>query len=139
MVRARGAPRALGRQIGEAAALQIRQMLTSYRELIESNRPRLNLGWAEAVLQARKYGRYAVGGHMEELHGMAEGAGALNVSEAGEAGAPCTRETLHHGGRIDCSTALAMADQHRVASGSIGRLMNLLGIRIRNCQLGCFQ
>ncbi len=76
MVRARGAPRALGRQIGEAAALQIRQMLTSYRELIESNRPRLNLGWAEAVLQARKYGRYALGGHMEELHGMAEGAGA---------------------------------------------------------------
>jgi hypothetical protein len=65
-------------------------------------------------------------------------AGILNVVESAEAGAACTKQTLHPGGRIDCSTALAMADELEVDSRVIGRLMNLLGIRIRNCQLGCF-
>jgi hypothetical protein len=71
---------------------------------------------------------------------VVEGAtGTLNVVESAEAGAACTKQTLHPGGRIDCSTALAMADELRVDSRVVGKLMNLLGIRIRNCQLGCFQ
>ena len=89
VVRARGTPRALGRQIGEAAAPLIQHMLIGYRELIETNQPRLKLSWAKAVLQARKYARFALGGHLEELRGMAEGAGAelddlmaLNCMEA---------------------------------------------------------
>lgn len=68
-----------------------------------------------------------------------DGAGTLNVSAGGTDPAPCTKQVLHPGGRIDCSTALSMAEELRTDSRSIGRLMNLLGIRIRNCQLGCFQ
>lgn len=67
------------------------------------------------------------------------GHGWLNILEADEPGRPCDRRTLHVKGRIDCSTALALADETRVASRSVGRLMNLLEIRIGNCQLGCFQ
>jgi hypothetical protein len=70
---------------------------------------------------------------------VAEGAGALNVAADSKAGAPCTLGVLHPGGRIDCSIALALADRSGAPSEAIGRLMNLLGIRIRNCQLGCFQ
>ena len=71
---------------------------------------------------------------------LVEGAtGMLNIVDAAEAGAACTKQTLHPGGRIDCSTALAMAEELRTDSRVIGKLMNLLGIRIRNCQLGCFQ
>jgi len=89
VVRARGAPRLRGRQIGEAAAPLIQQMLIGYRELIETNQDRLKLGWAGAVAQSRKYAHYALENYLEELHGMAEGAGAelddllaLNCMEA---------------------------------------------------------
>jgi isopenicillin-N N-acyltransferase-like protein len=47
-------------------------------ELLRSSRERLKLRWAGAVLQARKYHPYAAEGagqYLEELEGMAEGAG----------------------------------------------------------------
>jgi len=69
----------------------------------------------------------------------ADGAGELTVVEAEGPESACDRRRLHAGGRIDCATALALAEERRVPSESIGRLMNLLGIRIRNCQLGCFR
>ena len=49
VVRARGSPRARGRQIGEAAAPLILRMLGSYRELIEASRPRINTAPAKAT------------------------------------------------------------------------------------------
>jgi len=89
VVRARGAARVRGRQIGESAAPLILQMLTAYRELIETSQDRLKLSWPAAVAQARRYASYAPDDYMEELHGMAEGAGAalddllvLNCAEA---------------------------------------------------------
>ena len=89
VVRARGAPRVRGRQIGEAAAPLIRQMLATYRLLIETSQDRLKLSWPAAVAQSRKYASHAPDNYMEELHGMAEGAGAalddlmvLNCAEA---------------------------------------------------------
>jgi isopenicillin-N N-acyltransferase-like protein len=78
LVRARGAPRQLGRQIGEAAAPTIRRMAENYRQLLRSSRDRLKLRWEGALLQARKYHPYAAEGarpYLEELEGMAEGAG----------------------------------------------------------------
>ncbi|MGH2619460.1 MAG: C45 family autoproteolytic acyltransferase/hydrolase [Anaerolineales bacterium] len=89
VVRARGAPRVRGRQIGEAAAPFIQQMVTTYRLLIEGSQDRLKLSWAAAVSQSRKYSRYALDSYMEELRGMAEGANVslddllmLNCAEA---------------------------------------------------------
>src|SRR3990172_3400963 len=78
LIRARGGPREMGRQIGEAAAPTIRRMQENYRELLRSSRERLKLRWAGAVLQARKYHPYAAEGagqYLEELEGIAEGAG----------------------------------------------------------------
>lgn len=69
---------------------------------------------------------------------VAEGTGTLNIRDATEGADAANRAELRAGGRIDCSTALAMAEELRADSRSIGRLLNLLGIRIRNCQLGCF-
>jgi isopenicillin-N N-acyltransferase-like protein len=64
-------------------------MLTSYRQLIETSQDRLKLSWAEAVSHSRQYARFAPNTYLEELHGMAEGAGAelddllaLNCMEA---------------------------------------------------------
>jgi len=64
MIRARGAPRQLGRQIGEAAAPLNQQMLTTYRQLIEASQDRLKLSWAGAVAQSRKYAHYALKGYL---------------------------------------------------------------------------
>jgi hypothetical protein len=50
----------------------------------------------------------------------------------------CGPDILHPGGRIACSVALAMAGSLGVPGKKIGGLMNLLEIRIHDCQLGCF-
>jgi len=47
-------------------------------------------------------------------------------------------KTLHAGGWITCSTARAIAAQLKMDGRKMGRLLNLLNIRIRECQLGCF-
>jgi hypothetical protein len=50
----------------------------------------------------------------------------------------CTGLTLHPGGRIPCAVALAMAESCGVPGKTVGRLLNLLEIKVRDCQLGCF-
>lgn len=68
----------MGRQIGEACSPQIRQMLESYRGLINSSYERLRLNWERAILQARKYQPFVAEHtplYLQELEGMAEGAG----------------------------------------------------------------
>jgi hypothetical protein len=58
---------------------------------------------------------------------------------AAEPKSECTSELLHPGGRISCAAALAMADGHDQPRAVVGRLMDLLEIRIHSCQLGCFR
>lgn len=57
----------------------------------------------------------------------------------GPPAAECDLARLVPGGRITCSVALEMAEACHAPAGAIGRLMNLLGIKIRECQLGCFK
>lgn len=64
--------------------------------------------------------------------------GQLNLSEEAQP-AECDLERLVPGGRILCSIALEMAEVYHAPASSIGRLMNLLKIKIRDCRLGCFQ
>jgi len=45
---------------------------------------------------------------------------------------------LVHEGHLSCPDALALAARMNVAPGEIGRLCDQHGIRIVNCQLGCF-
>jgi hypothetical protein len=64
--------------------------------------------------------------------------GRLNLVETNDP-AQCDLTRLYPGGRILCSTALEMARIYSAPADSIGRLMNLLEIRIGECQLGCFR
>jgi len=45
---------------------------------------------------------------------------------------------LHSGGRISCAEAFKAAGLLRMERGDMGRLLNLLEIKIHSCQLGCF-
>lgn len=64
--------------------------------------------------------------------------GTINLVEQDREGI-CSLEHLVPGGKILCPTALEMAEKYHVSPGSIGRLMNLLQIKIHECQLGCFR
>jgi hypothetical protein len=39
---------------------------------------------------------------------------------------------------ISCAEALGIADTMNIAPIEVGKLCNELGIKIQNCQLGCF-
>jgi hypothetical protein len=39
---------------------------------------------------------------------------------------------------INCAEALGIADTMNIAPKEVGKLCNELGIKIQNCQLGCF-
>lgn len=65
-------------------------------------------------------------------------AGRLAILEEDPPGT-CTAGRLFPGGRVVCSTALEMAELYQAAPETIGRLMNLLNIKVRECQLGCFK
>ena len=41
-------------------------------------------------------------------------------------------------GRLSCASALALAEELRVAPLEVGKAANELGIKIVACQLGCF-
>ena len=41
--------------------------------------------------------------------------------------------------RIDCSEALAIARKHGIPAKEVGAACDHLGIKIQNCQLGCFE
>lgn len=64
--------------------------------------------------------------------------GRLNIAEEDPPGT-CTTERLIPGGRVVCATALEMAALYQAPPAAIGRLMNLLKIKVRECQLGCFK
>lgn len=40
--------------------------------------------------------------------------------------------------RISCKIALEIADENHISRQEMGRLLNKLKIKIRQCQLGCF-
>jgi len=50
-----------------------------------------------------------------------------------------TPNLLLAGGSIECSTAFQMAGRLGVRPRDIGKLADHLNVRIRGCQLGCFE
>ncbi len=40
--------------------------------------------------------------------------------------------------KISCKQALRIAEEEQVPSVTIGEMLNELGIKVANCQLGCF-
>jgi hypothetical protein len=50
----------------------------------------------------------------------------------------CSTSVLYPGGWISCDVALEMADKLTLKRSDIGKIINHLNIKIRNCSLGCF-
>lgn len=51
----------------------------------------------------------------------------------------CSVETLYSGGRIACAAALSLADRLGVPGRKVGRLLDLLNIKVEHCSLGLFE
>ena len=51
----------------------------------------------------------------------------------------CDSKILHADGKIPCSLAFEISEKIGISRKDFGKLMNLLGIRISACQLGCFK
>ena len=51
------------------------------------------------------------------------------------------RETLQRAaedGKIPCAKAFQIAEEFKITKKKVGEILNDLGIRIKQCQLGCF-
>jgi isopenicillin-N N-acyltransferase like protein len=118
LVEVSGTHREMGRQIGEACRPQVQHSIENARKLIDESYDQLELTWAGAQIQARKYLPFAEEQYLQyvnEMRGIAEGANvafddvvALNVMEA------VTTDALH----LTRCTSLAVNDE-RTADGHI--------------------
>ena len=69
---------------------------------------------------------------------VTEGDGAVEIVE-GAAGQQGSAGTLRAGGWIACATAFETAARLGITPRQLGPLLDELDIRIRACQLGCFE
>jgi hypothetical protein len=69
---------------------------------------------------------------------VTDGGGAVKVVQS-EAGRESTQTELHAGGSITCGLARDMAGKLGIKTREIGKLLNHLDIKIRACELGCFE
>jgi isopenicillin-N N-acyltransferase-like protein len=118
MIRVTGSHRNMGRQIGEAAAVQVRHSLDNARALMQSAYEHLQLTWEGAQIQSRKYLPFAQERYpkvVDELAGIAEGADVsfddLMVLNAMEA---VTTDALH----LTKCTSIGV-NQERTSNGHI--------------------
>ncbi len=51
----------------------------------------------------------------------------------------CSPETLYEGGWITCTNARTLARRLNILMWESGKLLDFLHIKIRDCELGCFQ
>ena len=50
----------------------------------------------------------------------------------------CDLKTIYCSGWIACETARALAGEIGISIGEMGKLLDHLDVKIRNCTLGCF-
>lgn len=108
----------MGRQIGEAARLQVEHSIENAHQLLQDAYDTLQLDWEGALIQARKYLPFAeerYPQYVDEIRGMAEGANVsfddLTVINAMEA---VTSDALH---LVKC-TSMAV-NQERTSNGTV--------------------
>jgi len=118
LVRVSGTHREMGRQIGEACRKQVQHGVENGRNLVADAYQQLELTWAGAQIQARKYLPFAqerYPQYVDELMGIAEGADVifedLVVINAMEA---VTMDALH----LTRCTSMAVNDE-RTADGHV--------------------
>jgi hypothetical protein len=95
---------------------------------------RAKLGVSEALREAVTS---FVGTHDIPLEVVSGDDCNVRVVEAAE-GEKSTSSVLHAGGWITCNTARGMAAELNIGSRSLGQLLDHLNIKIRACELGCF-
>ena len=112
LVRVSGTHREMGRQIGEACKKQVQHGVENGRNLVADAYQQLELTWAGAQIQARKYLPFAqerYPQYVDEMIGIAEGADVgfedLVVINAMEA---VTMDALH----LTRCTSMAVNDEH---------------------------
>lgn len=49
-----------------------------------------------------------------------------------------TTLSLHPNGWIKCKTAHIIADELNISNRDVGKILNFLKIKVRECELGCF-
>jgi isopenicillin-N N-acyltransferase-like protein len=118
LVQVTGTHREMGRQIGEACRKQVQHSIENGRSLVADAYEQLELTWAGAQIQSRKYVPFAqerYPQYVEELMGIAEGAdvafedlAVLNAMEA------VTMDALH----LTRCTSMAVNDD-RTADGHV--------------------
>jgi isopenicillin-N N-acyltransferase like protein len=118
LVRVAGTHREIGRQIGEACKKQVQHGVENSRSLVADAYEQLELTWAGAQIQARKYLPFAqerYPQYVDEMMGIAEGAEVafedLCVVNAMEA---VTMDALH----LTRCTSMAVNDE-RTADGHV--------------------
>jgi isopenicillin-N N-acyltransferase-like protein len=118
LVRAAGSHREIGRQVGETCRRQVQHSVENARSLLADAYEQLELTWAGAQIQTRKYIPFAqerYPQYVDELMGVAEGANVqfddvavVNVMEA------VTTDALH----LTRCTSMAVNDE-RTADGHV--------------------
>ncbi|MHB8777345.1 MAG: C45 family autoproteolytic acyltransferase/hydrolase [Anaerolineales bacterium] len=118
LIEVSGSHHEMGRQIGEAARVQVQNSVTNARILIDAAYDALELAWDGAKIQSRKYLPFAeerYPQYVDELRGIAEGANipfddimVLNAMEA------VTMDALH----LTRCTSMAVNDE-RTADGHV--------------------
>ena len=73
-----------------------------------------------------------------ELKAGAENEGLIRIAGDDER-RECSLKVLYAGGWIRCPVARKVANNLGVDGKSIGKLMDFLEIKIRDCELGCFK
>lgn len=75
------------------------------------------------------------------LHLVTDGPYTVRVAAAdprAEEREECDDSTLHMGGWIRCPVAVAAAARLDISTRKMGKLLDLLDIKVRECGLGCF-
>ena len=86
--------------------------------------------------------RLVVMGRLSFLSYNQKGKAGMKMTEQKKLLQQAIREKLHQiiaeGGSLSCATANQLAQEMGVAPQEIGEMANQLGLRITDCQLGCF-
>ena len=68
---------------------------------------------------------------------VSDGDGAVRVVQ-GSGRQQSDASTLQAGGWITCAAARAMTSKLRMDGRKVGKLLDLLDVKVRDCELGCF-
>lgn len=70
---------------------------------------------------------------------VGDGSAAIRIVPPGPERLESDLETLYAGGWISCERARALAKRLDIKPGDVGRLLDRLDVKIRQCVLGCFE